>query len=179
MTENKLINIGFALSYNRNSAYLKYLITTIAQMLSKSSIDNFFNIYIFANQEIDLKYMFENINKYHKHQNFSITVKLCNNEFINTGVDKIAEIIKPKISRYDNSVYYKLASIKLLPELKKILLFDIDVTFQGDIAEAYDIDNSEYHIIGVPDIDATEFERWFNNINNPERNYIKKFKNSP
>jgi hypothetical protein len=46
------VNVGFSCYIGKDKTYWKYLVVTIAQMLSKTNKNNFYNIYIVTNAKI-------------------------------------------------------------------------------------------------------------------------------
>jgi hypothetical protein len=66
------INILFAFECSRNRQYLYYACTTIAQMLEKTSSNNFYNIHLILSNDLVNFDFCSVISRYYKRNNYKI-----------------------------------------------------------------------------------------------------------
>jgi hypothetical protein len=76
-----IVNVGFAFACDKKIKYWKYVATTIVQMISKTSNDNFYNIYVIVDDIVDTKLFTKTISNVAKRNNFKIICLVALNEF--------------------------------------------------------------------------------------------------
>ncbi|GHU51180.1 hypothetical protein FACS189459_6500 [Bacilli bacterium] len=67
-----IINVGFCYSLEKNKNYWQIVLTTICQMLSKCSNDNFYNIHIICKKHLEFDKFEEIIHQTIAFKNFKI-----------------------------------------------------------------------------------------------------------
>jgi lipopolysaccharide biosynthesis glycosyltransferase len=68
----------------------------------------------------------------------------------------LAKTLEEKVAASDKwplSSYYRILLPQIVPqEIKKIIYLDVDTVVQGDLAEIWDIDIADRHLLAVPDV---------------------------
>lgn len=135
------INIVFCFDCKKTNTYWKFLTTTIAQMLTKTNIDNFYNIHIITDYHITNKKLHCYISKYIKTNNWKINIIRPNFNF-----NKI------DTSKWSISTLWRLLIPSLLKNINKVAYFDPDILFNKDPALLYKLPINKYAILGCEDM---------------------------
>jgi lipopolysaccharide biosynthesis glycosyltransferase len=134
-----LINIAFAFDNVRDTKYWQYATTTICQMLSRTSIDNQYNVDVIVPPDFncDLERVISKINS---NKTWKIIYIHPNFNF-----EKFYNWTTP-------ATFWRLLLPTLLPNVNKIAYFDPDVYFNCDVSEFYNINLDSFHAAGVKDL---------------------------
>ncbi len=130
-----------------NDKYAQYAATTITSILLNSDLDNHYNFYvIYDNKDPILPETQKKLASISKIKDFDIKFI----EFPENLIEENKELLEhlPKNKRYPRLVFFRILLGKLLPNLDKILVTDVDILVYRDL---HDLTNTKLdgYLIGA------------------------------
>ncbi|GMO13587.1 MAG: hypothetical protein Ta2E_03170 [Mycoplasmoidaceae bacterium] len=147
-----LVNVGFCFSIGKNKNYYKIVLSTITLMLSKTSDNNQYDIYILTDYDIDVASSTAAIKKAINKNNFNLKILKPNDEL--KHIDG---------HHWTIGTFYKFLFLELLPNsVKTMVYFDPDMYFNCDVAEFYIQPLENNHIGGWIDLSYKKWDKEYN-----------------
>lgn len=117
-----------------------------ASLLLNAYSDTFYDIYVLHSLTVTLDEV-ELRRAIAPFKNCSLTLIKVDNSFEDAY----------EIRHVTKATYYRLLIPEILPQFDKIIYSDVDIIFQNDLSEAFNIDLGDAYVAGVPDIGMNTF----------------------
>ena len=133
MQSNEKIHVFYACDDN----FIKFTAVSLVSMMQNASRDRKYHIHVLhttvkEETQAGLLAMAD--------ENFEVTF-----DDVSDYLEGLCETL-PLRDYYSNSTYYRMFIADMFPELDKVIYIDSDTVVQGNIAELYDYDISEYDV---------------------------------
>ena len=138
MDKKHIYPVVFALDDN----YVPYLAVSIQSLIDNGSKDNFYKIYAFHTGLSE-----EHINMFSVYNTDNSSVEFVN---VKPQMDRIRDEVCIR-DNYTETIYFRLFIPELLPEYKRVLYLDSDISLVSDVAELFNIDMGDNVVAAARD----------------------------